>query len=221
LHLAENRHATVLVDLKALTPALRDEAAFYPVLGAWLGATLGDRIAAIDGLPAGVDEDRLKALGAAAAATGEVGLFHVIGRTPEAPDRATAFAGLPPALELRPSGADFAAAADRLSTVTADAQSPVDAIAVGSPHFSAAEFAQLLKRFAGRRATLPFYACTGRHVVAELARDGLVAAIEAAGVRLVVDTCVVVAPDPARIGGCPIADQFRQIRAIRAGQYRL
>ena len=42
-------------------------------------------LVAILGLPAGTDEDDLKALGAAAASSGAVALFHAVGLTPEAP----------------------------------------------------------------------------------------------------------------------------------------
>src|SRR5262249_5561618 len=96
LHSAETRRATVLVDAGGLAPELRGDAALYPVLGAWLGRAVGGAIAAIDGLPATLDEDCLKALGAAAASSGAVGLFHVVGVTPEAPDRATVFGGAAP-----------------------------------------------------------------------------------------------------------------------------
>ncbi|MGI9491950.1 MAG: aconitase X, partial [Geminicoccaceae bacterium] len=67
LHLEENRRAKVLIDLTDLSPDLLREESFFPVLGAWLGKTVGTTIAAIKGLPVDVGEDRLKALGAAAA----------------------------------------------------------------------------------------------------------------------------------------------------------
>ena len=41
---------------------------------------------------------------------------------------------------------------------------------------------------------MPFYACTGRHVLAELDRTGLRRRLEAAGITVVADTCVVVTP---------------------------
>lgn len=84
LHQAENRVATLLIDLGGLPDALLDEESFYPVLGAWLGRVAAARIAALKGIPAEVSEDCLKALAATAASTGSVGLFHVIGVTPEA-----------------------------------------------------------------------------------------------------------------------------------------
>ena len=41
---------------------------------------------------------------------------------------------------------------------------------------------------------MPLYACTGRHVLHILERDGHRAELEASGVVIVADTCVVVTP---------------------------
>ncbi len=191
LHLERNRRATMLFDCAALSPALLDEDAFYPVLGSLLGAEAGSAVAVIAGLPPGVAEDRLKALGAAAASTGAIGLFHVAGTTPEAPTVEAALGGVAPERAIRVTAEMLRAARDRLSTSSA---AQIDAIALGSPHFSAAEFAALERLLAGRRVALPFYVCTGRHVVAELERDGRLAPLETQGVTIVADTCVVVTP---------------------------
>ncbi len=191
LHLPENRRARVVVDTAALSPALRDSDVFYPVLGAWLGAELGTTIAVIDGLPDTISEDRLKALGAAAASSGAVGLFHVAGVTPEAPDLATALGGRPPERTIRLTAEMVRAARDRLSTAGG---SQIDAVALGSPHFSRDEVEALARLLAGRRAAVPIYVCTGRHVLAELDRAARLQPLEAAGVTIVADTCVVVTP---------------------------
>ena len=194
LHRDANRCATVLVDCSGLDPRLVAEDAFYPVLGAWLGATAGSRIVAIDGLPAELSDDRLKALCAAAASTGAVGLFHIIGVTPEAPDVATAFAGVPPAQTIRLTGALLRAARDRLSTTTRGQDAVIDAIAIGSPHLSVDEFQRLLGLLRGRKSRLPFYACTGRHTLDRLQALDLMDAVTAANITVVADTCVVVTP---------------------------
>ncbi|GAB4176585.1 MAG: aconitase X catalytic domain-containing protein [Thalassobaculales bacterium] len=188
LHLAENRRARVLVDAGGLSARLLAEDSLYPVLGAWLGAEIGESVAAVAGLPGDLSEDRLKALGAAAASTGAVGLFHVIGRTPEAPDQATAFAGLPPERVIALDPSMLRQARDRLSTVPPEGA--IDAVALGSPHFSAAEFAALSALLAGRRARVPIYACTRRDLVPALDRR----ALEAQNIVIVADTCVVVTP---------------------------
>lgn len=197
LHLAENRRARVVVDLSAVPTALMERDVFYPVLGSWLGLAVGQEISALDGLPATVTRDQLKALGAAAASTGAVALFHVVGVTPEAPTLQAVTGGAE--IERIALTADrLAPALARLSTTLAD---DVAAIAVGSPHFSIDEFDALLAALAGRRLTLPFYACTARGTLAELDARGDAARLREAGVEIVADTCVVVTPILPGSGG--------------------
>ena len=186
LHRPENRRASVVIDTSALSPALRDADVFYPVLGTWLGAEIGSEIAAITGLPLGQGEDRLKALGAAAASAGAVGLFHVVGSTPEAPSLAAATQG-GSAHTIRLTPEMVRAARDRLSTRSDGA---VDCIALGSPHFSETEIDDLRRLAAGRRFRLPVYVCTRRDLVERSDLSDL----EAAGAVIVADTCVVVTP---------------------------
>jgi hypothetical protein len=194
LHRDENRVATVLADCSGLEPRLMDEDAFYPVLGAWLGAAAGARIVAFEGLPGGLTDDRLKALCAAAASTGAVGLFHIVGVTPEAPDTAAAFQGEAPRETIRLTGAMLHGARDRLSTAALASGDAIDAIAIGSPHLSVDEFWRLLRLLDGRASRLPFYACTGRHTIDRLEEFGLMDEVRAANITVVADTCVVVTP---------------------------
>lgn len=191
LHLDEHRRATALVDLAEIAPALKTRDVFFPVLGAWLGRAVGDRVPAIAGLPDATTEDQLKALGASAASSGAVGLFHVEGVTPEAPDLATALGGKPPEIVLRPSPQDFREVRDALSTTSSG---PIHAVAVGSPHFSLREFADLEALLPSAPFAVPFYACTGRHEHQRLQAADRLSRFEDAGVQIVVDTCVVVTP---------------------------
>lgn len=193
LHITENRWATVVVDVTAVPLSLKSSDVFYPVLGSWLGSTLGREVSVIEGLPVGVTRDQLKALGAAAASTGAVGLFHVAGVTPEAPTVEAAI-GTPDAnIRRLPVSADeIRVALERLST--APGATRIDAVAVGSPHFSTAEFAQLVHLARDRRFVVPFYVCTARDTWRELCEGGDDVALREAGVEVVVDTCVVVTP---------------------------
>ena len=191
LHLDERRRATVVVDTGGVDDGLKRRDVFYPVLGTWLGATVGDRVAVITGLPASVSEDRLKAMGAAAATSGAVGLFHVEGVTPEAPDLETALGGRAPESVLTVQPDALRAVRDTLSTAPAGR---IDAVAVGSPHFSLGEFRQLDVLLPASPFTVPFYVCTGRSEYRSLEEAGHLARFEAAGIEIVVDTCVVVTP---------------------------
>lgn len=199
LHRAEKRIATLLIDASGLSRSLRSSDVFYPVLGTLLGRAAGTSIAVIDGLQGCTTEDRLKALGAASASAGGVGLFHVAGVTPEAPDAATALGGLPPRETLVLTPAIVQQALAGLST--AGRTERIDAVAVGSPHLSLPEIDEIEHRLAGRRLAAPLYANTGRHVLKPLEAQGRRAALEQAGVVFVVDTCVVVTPILPEIAG--------------------
>jgi len=198
LHVPENRLATVVVDTSAISPALKHADVFYPVLGCWYGTEIGSAIGVIDGLPADTSEDRLKALAAAAASSGAVGLFHVAGVTPEAPSLDAACGHRPAARIFRLTPDMLRAARDRLSTVTGDS---VDAVALGSPHFSLGEFDALEVLLPVKRLKVPFFVCTGRNVVAALERQGRLPRLAEAGITIVADTCVVVAPILPAKGG--------------------
>jgi hypothetical protein len=198
LHLAENRTATVVVDASGVPDALKRLDVFYPVLGTWLGLEVGREVAALVGLPSDVTEDQLKALGAAGASSGSVSLFHVVGVTPEAPTLEAATGGRGDVRRIALTAERLRPALDRLST--SDSGS-VDAVAVGSPHLSLAEVRALARLVRGRRLRVPFYACTGRGVLAELEASGDAALLTEAGVEIVVDTCVVVTPILSASGG--------------------
>ncbi len=202
LHLSEERRATVVVDTSAVATELKTRDVFYPVLGSWLGATVGERVAVVTGLPATTSEDQLKAMGAAAASSGSVGIFHVEGVTPEAPDLDTALGQRTPQQEIALTPRDLRHARDRLSTTDAER---IDAVAVGSPHFSLHEFAQLIllleKYQIHAPLAVPLYICTGRSEYRQLESAGQLRPLEEAGARIVVDTCVVVTPILPPAGG--------------------
>lgn len=192
LHRAENRRATVVFDVSQLDPAFLFSDVAWPVLGSLYGRLIGDAIGVVSGLTFRPWEDVLKAFGAAAASTGAVGLFHVAGATPEAPDEATALQHLPPAERIVVSEAMIRDAQSRLST--AERADRIDAVAIGSPHLSLEEFDTLRRLLNGRTVAVPIYACTGRHVLRVLERDGHRQELESKGIIIVADTCVVVTP---------------------------
>jgi len=200
LHRPENRVASFVFDVSGLDPAFLESEIAWPVLGSLYGREAGDEIGVVVGVMAHPGEDALKAFGAAAASTGAVGLFHIAGVTPEAPDAATVLGGSRPRRTVHVTAAMAADAQARLST--AERPDRIDAIAIGSPHLSPREFAELERLLAGRRVAIPFYACTGRHSLTEIERRGMLAGLQASGVTVVADTCVVVTPIlPEQVSG--------------------
>ena len=164
LHVAENRRARVIFDVSDLPAEFLASELAWPVLGSLYGREVGDAVGVVAGIAAHPGEDALKAFGAAAASTGSVGLFHVAGVTPEAPTFEAALGGIPAERTIRVTPSMAADAQAQLST--AERPDRIDAVAIGSPHLSAAEFRKLEELLAGRSVAVPFYACTGRHALA-------------------------------------------------------
>lgn len=192
LHKTENRRATVVFDVSRLDADWLFSDIAWPVLGNLYGRVIGNAIGVISGLPFRPWEDILKAFGATAASAGAVGLFHVAGATPEAPDEATALHQRPPEQHILVTEAMVRDAQRRLTT--AERVDRIDAVAIGSPHLSLEEFDTLRRLMNGRTLAVPIYACTGRHALSILERDGHRQELESKGVTIVADTCVVVTP---------------------------
>jgi predicted aconitase len=147
-------------------------------------------VPAIVGLPASATEDQLKALGAAAASSGAVAMFHAVGVTPEAPTLEAATGGLTPSIEVSVDLPAIRAARDELSTVQAGA--PVGSVSLGTPHCSTSELRRLAALLEGRHLAIPCYANTGRDVIADA--PDVVEALRRAGVTIVTDTCTYITP---------------------------
>lgn len=193
LHLVENRRGEVLFRLRGIPSALLEAEVLAPVLGYHVGLASGSRIPVIEGLSASIGEDSLKALGAAAASSGAVALFHVIGRTPEAGTLQEAFQGREPETTIEVDLVDLRRTRDQLSTV---ADGPITAVALGSPHFSVAEFERLLPLVETHppSSEVEFVVCTHRLVLALIEERGWLERLRSVGVEVIVDTCVVVTP---------------------------
>jgi predicted aconitase len=198
LHTDQGRRGSVLFTLDRIPDELRREDIFHHVLGHRIGKVAGSRVPVIDGFPEDTNADQLKAISAATAASGGVALFHAVGVTPEAPDLETAFQGESPDEEIQVAPHDLVAARDSLSMGRGG---PIDMVAVGTPHFSFTEFARLVPLVEGRRVhdgTL-FYVSTSRYVQAQVEKEGWAGILDAAGVRVIVDTCTYFSP---AVRGC-------------------
>ena len=199
LHRTENRRASVVLRLAAdVPPALLDDDALYPVLGIGLGRRAGSRVAVIDGVPPGLSEDRLKAVCAAAASSGAVAMFHVVGSTPEAATLDVALQGRS-ADETAVIGlAELRAARDELTTAAHGAPrgTPIGSVSLGTPHASLAELRRIERELAGSRPApgVEMLVSTARHLLADAEEEGLARRLRALGVELLVDTCSYIAP---------------------------
>lgn len=187
LHTDEGRWATIRVDVD-VSEGWLDEELFYVGLGHLVGQRAGTSVAVISGLDGRADEDRLRALGAAAASSGAVGMFHVAGVTPEAETLEEALGGRAPDRTIAVVEEDISFALAALGSTTKE----LGAVSVGTPHASAREIERLARLCEGRKSKVPFYVNTGRDVLATTAVS--VATAEDFGAIFVTDTCTYITP---------------------------
>jgi predicted aconitase len=206
LHLDANRRARVVVRPSGLSDRLLREPAGAAALGHVVGKEAGTAVPAIVGLPADISEDALKALGAAAASSGSVGMFHGVGITPEAPTLEAALAGRAPQREVDVSIEDLRAARDELGP--ADEGAAIAGVCVGTPHASGGELARLSRLIGEHGApTVPFYVNTGRDVLS--AAGDVARTLVDSGVSIVTDTCTYLTPILHDVGGPVMTDSAK------------
>ncbi len=193
LHLDEHRCGEVLFRLPELPIAWQGSDALYVAVGYLVGERSQGRVPVIEGLPPPPSEDQLKALGAVAASSGSVALFHAVGITPEAPTLRDALGGKSrPDAVIDLSLDDLRQALSKLSTAAPG--TPISAVSLGTPHFSLNEFkvmAPLLENFHAAGG-IDIYINTSRETYAALAAEGLRTRFEAAGIVILTDTCTYV-----------------------------
>ena len=190
LHRDENRKAQIHVDCTALPEAWRGTDIFAHLVGHHVGRLSGRRVPVISGLPPDMGKDALKAISSAVASSGGVELWHGAGVTPEAPNLASIFSGT----EVHHVSPDDLARAHRDLSTTRDG--PLDAVALGTPHFSLTEFETLVRLLDHRvvKPGLPFLVSTSRVVRSLAAEKGWIAALEKSGIEIPVDVCTYYSP---------------------------
>ena len=180
--LAENRLPTVVVELKD-SPRSRLE---FSALGYVIGTQVGSGVPYIRGVTAPSLED-LKALGAAAATSGGVALYHMEGVTPESHSLAS--------IDLRSLESftvDRGTLEETISKLSTEVKQPITCL--GCPHCSLREVEVAARLLEGKRLKERLWVFTSRGVYADAERRGFVDVIEGAGGKVFRDTCMVVAP---------------------------
>jgi predicted aconitase len=188
LHTDEGRRAQLHFDVSALPEAWRREDIFAHLLGYHVGRIAGQRRPVISGLVSATSKDSLKAISSAVAAAGGVELWHGVGVTPEAPSLETVFGG---GERHTITTEDLARAHRELSTAS---DGPLEAVALGTPHFSLTEFAELVHLLDGRKVKSKLLVSTSRAVRQLAAAQGWIETLKHSGVEIPVDVCTYYSP---------------------------
>lgn len=185
-HLDEKRQGTVLIELPDIG---RIDSSFYPTFGYLVGSRIGSGVPVITGLKHQPTLDDLKAFGAATATAGSVGMFHLVGVTPEASSVEEAFGYKQPIEHWKVTRQDLADVWENLSSAKGQ---KVDQITIGSPHFSLEECKQLaeLVKKAQCKSGIEFLITTSQYVYEEAKKTGITNIIERFGAKFATDTCL-------------------------------
>lgn len=186
-HLTENRKGQFLFRFHGLENR-EYSAAFYSAVGYLVGKVTGELVPVLQDIPAEITSDQLKALSAASASSGSVGLFHVVGVTPEAHSVEMAFHGKEPLQVANFSYDDVLEIARGLT----GKRKNVDLVAVGCPHFSYQEVVMTLELLKSRRIAggVQFWIHTNQNTEFLLKKMGIWKEIEKTGARITTDTCI-------------------------------
>ncbi|MEM9203114.1 MAG: aconitase X, partial [Actinomycetota bacterium] len=198
LHTDEGRLATEVFRVD-VSDSIRADPSLPHLLGIIIGQEAANAVPVFDGIGS-LTEDELKAIAAAGATSGAVGMFHVVGVTPEAPSLRDALGGRRPARDCVIDDARVASARAQLAQRT---DGHVDAVCLGTPHFSIDEFAAVIDGLDGRTIH-PDVSClitTSRAVDAELGLRGWRDTLANAGVTIVLDTCTYYTPVATGVEG--------------------
>ena len=186
LLLNEHRSGSVYVDIE-FEP---NEESDYAAIGYYIGKNLKTgEIPVFTGLK-NASSDSLKLLGAAAAAAGSVGLFHVLDVTPEAKNKHLVKEWT--AEERLSMGTkELKSVYDEL-TIT---ESP-DLVCLGCPHCSVNEVREVARKLDGKKMKrgINFWVYTSPNVYNESLKQGYVDTIRSAGGDVFRHTCMVVSP---------------------------
>lgn len=176
-HLDDARRATHEIRVQCHLEGVYD----YSALGYLVGDRIGQSVPRFTALPRPSLEE-LKALCAGLAASGAVALFHL--------DDVTGEGNRGARLEtIAVARRDLTETTEQLSTGEA-----YDHICIGCPHCSLRELATIARRVTGKTFRRTLWVFTSRQVADAAKERGYYAAIEAAGGKVISDTCMVVAP---------------------------
>ena len=189
----------------------------WGLLGYWMGEQVQDRIPVIEGLRHQPNLARLKHFGAAAASSGGVEMYHLVGVTPEARTREEAFGGREIESVMRFGEAERRWAYEQVNITARDAQ--VDFVMLGCPHYSLEQIWEVCQLLEGQRlsANTELWIFTAASIKQLADQAGYTRTIEAAGGHLMTDTCSAIGrviPKGTQVAAVDSAKQAHYLPAI-------
>jgi hypothetical protein len=186
-HRDEYRHASHLIEVETPVESVMD----WGMLGYFTGDAMQENIPVVTGAIRRADPLRHKHFGAAAASSGGVEMYHVVGVTPEAVSLEMALGSRQPATTIKYGTAERRRVYE---TLNANGRDPnVDYVMLGCPHASIDQFREVARLLEGKRIKTHLWMFTSRAVKTVADMSGFTKLIEEAGGLVMTDTCSAIA----------------------------
>jgi predicted aconitase len=186
-HRDEHRHATHLIEVETAVESVMD----WGMLGYFIGGAVEEDIPVLTGAIRQADPLRHKHFGAAAASSGGVEMYHIVGVTPEAPSLEMALGGRKPMATIKYGPEERRRVYETLNANGRDAN--VDYVMLGCPHASIEQFREVAQLLDGKKIKTHLWMFTSRAVKTVADMSGFTKKIEDAGGLVMTDTCSAIA----------------------------
>ncbi|HET7133629.1 MAG TPA: aconitase X catalytic domain-containing protein [Gammaproteobacteria bacterium] len=212
-HRDEFRRGTHAIEVDVEIDSLMD----WGMLGYFVGDVVQERIPVLSGRLGSPDLVRYKHFGAAAASSGGVEMYHIVGVTPEAPTAEAAFGGNSPVETFR---YDAAARRRIYETLNSNARDPnVDYVMLGCPHAALEQIEEACRLLAGRKISgnCRLWIFTSRAVKLQADAAGYTKIVRDAGGHVLTDTCSAIGqalPPGTKVAALDSAKQVHYLPAI-------
>jgi predicted aconitase len=189
LHLSDRREGQILINIETELKTTSD----YDALGNYVGKIVGTRIPVFKNMDKNVSTQALMQLGAALATTGAVALFHVFGITPDIILDPYKYGEKSIAQKVTFTDADLKKAYQELNTTRS---TDVDFVSIGCPHYTIDKIREVASFLEGKKVKkgVEVWVCTSETIRNMGLLSGEIQTIKKSGAKVVVDTCMVLAP---------------------------
>lgn len=189
----------------------------WGMLGYFVGDAVQDTIPVLTGAISDANLIRHKHFGAAAASSGGVEMYHMVGITPEAPSVEAAFGGTPKGERFVYDAATRRRIYEMLNSV--GTSTDVDYVMLGCPHASIEQVAEIAALIEGRKVHVnsALWVFTSRAVKAQADARGYTQALRDAGGYLMTDTCSAISqavPKGTKVAALDSAKQVHYLPAM-------
>ncbi|MBV9769263.1 MAG: aconitase X catalytic domain-containing protein [Bryobacterales bacterium] len=210
-HRDEYRHGTHLVQVKTPVESVMD----WGMLGYFIGELLQENIPVVTGAIRQADPLRHKHFGAAAASSGGVEMYHIVGVTPEAGSLEQALGARKPVATVQYGIEERRSVYEALNANGRDRN--VDYVMLGCPHASIEQFSEIARLLDGKKIKTQLWMFTSRAVKTVADISGFTKKIEQAGAVVMTDTCSAIAravPKGTKVVALDSAKQVHYLPAM-------